>query len=357
MYLFFFFLLVSIAYDFLIRETSLLQIFRTTRNLGFFVFFMLINSFEFIDYQRFFKTLIIFTVLHSIIYLSQYLIGFSYTGLVLENEVGGSRYGGVPPYIIPSLIICLFINFNSTLNNFKKILAILFCIVILMSQSRGVISSALAIFIMYALYEHKLRFRTLIVFSILSAIVYFAIQSFLPVIQERFSNLITSIGMMNEMDHTKLEAFFHEGSIIFRWGLTYERFLYVLEDPIRILLGVGYLPDIDLVTPIFILGTFSPMLPLGFEQFNSVDILFPNIITRYGLLGSVLFLLMLYRFLRVGKLVNHSSWGEVYYVYFISLCLISFVSESFYNGQYFLMIFFLLGISIKHNRHVSLVEK
>ena len=96
------FLAVSIFYDYTYRGTSLMQIFRTTRNLGYLSFLFLIGSFKSQHYQKLFKFLITITVLHSFFYISQYIFGYSYTSyldslkVVTENESGGKRYTNGP---------------------------------------------------------------------------------------------------------------------------------------------------------------------------------------------------------------------------------------------------------------------
>lgn len=275
------FLAVSIFYDYTYRGTSLMQIFRTTRNLGYLSFLFLIGSFKSQHYQKLFKFLITITVLHSFFYISQYIFGYSYTSyldslkVVTENESGGKRYTNGPTYLIPIMVLVAYIIKNRKV---KFLLLILFLITIILGQSRGAIISVFSIFFMYTVLNKKLKLSTLIIPPVAVLIIYFLLLNFFPIIEERFVALFDEVELIDKLNFNSLEYFTQGGSFIFRLGLTYERFMYVMDDEIRMLLGVGFVPDMDITSPIFILGTHSPMLPTGFEQYNTVDVFFSEYI-------------------------------------------------------------------------------
>ena len=339
--LFFIFLSISIFYDFFLRGTTPMQIFRTIRKTGYLAFFFLIYSFGRRDYEKFIRFIVTVTVIHTILYVSQYIFSYSLTGNFIINELGGARYGNYPTYIIPILVISLFTLSSSLVN---KVLIVLLFIAILLAQSRGAIVSALSIFILYMFLKGKIKLHTLIIVSLLLFVGYNVTLNYFPIIEERFSHLFSGISIVGKMNYNNLQAFYQEGSFIFRWGVTYERFMYVIKEPVRIILGVGFVPDMDIISPIFVLGTHSPTLPTGFEQYNSVDILFPNIITRYGLVGSSIFLYFIYQLFKFSFNKKNLIWGKVLFTYLFSLLFISLINETFYNGQYFFFIFILIGI-------------
>ena len=155
------------------------------------------------------------------------------------------------------------------------------------------------------------------------------------------------------MNYNSLNDFYHEGSFLFRLGLTYERFLYVLQEPIRILLGVGFIPDMDIFSPIFVLGTYSEVMPTGFEQFNSIDILFPNIITRYGIFGSLIFINLLIVIIKLGYKNKEIITGQILITYMFSMIYISLINESFYNSKYFILIFILIGMLVSQKKSIQ----
>ncbi|MFD1294190.1 O-antigen ligase family protein [Lutibacter holmesii] len=351
--LFLVFLAISIIYDFSFRGTSLLQIFRTTRKIGYLMFFFLLGSFNWRDYKKLFVFLVLVTLLHATFYISQYIFGYSYTPsldilkVTMVNELGSARYTNGPTYIIPILVICIFTFFRT---NIKMYLVVLLVVSVILGQSRGAIISVFSILILYLYLQNKIKMATLILLPILSFIVYTLLLIYFPVINERFIHLFNEINLIGDMDYNNLNSFYHEGSFIFRFGVTYERFIYVLEDPIRILLGVGYVPDIDITHPIFTIGTISPMLPTGFEQYNSVDIFFPNIITRYGLVGSIIYLYLIITIIVFSYKNKVLLWGKILFTYLCSLIFISLINETFYNGIYFIIIFIFLGMILNEKK-------
>lgn len=346
--LFFIFLFVSILYDLFMRGTTPMQIFRTTRKTGYLAFFFLLNSFHYKDYQRLIQFLFIVTVIHAFLYIFQYILGYAFLpGKVDENELGGVRFGNSPIFLIPILVVTVFSLYKK---QYQIVFIVLFLISIVLSQSRGAIVSAISILLVYAILANKLKIISATLISLALIIGYNIIISYFPIIEERFIHLFVEINEVNRINYNDLNAFYHQGSFIFRWGVTYERLMYVLEDPVRIILGVGYIPDIDITNPIFTIGTYSSTLPTGYEQYNSVDILFPNIITRYGIIGSCIFLFLIAKFFIYSLKVKNEFWGKVLLAYLISMAFISLINETFYNGFYFLFIFFFIGLTLKENQ-------
>lgn len=354
------FLAVSIFYDYTYRGTSLMQIFRTTRNLGYLSFLFLIGSFKSQHYQKLFKFLITITVLHSFFYISQYIFGYSYTSyldslkVVTENESGGKRYTNGPTYLIPIMVLVAYIIKNRKV---KFLLLILFLITIILGQSRGAIISVFSIFFMYTVLNKKLNLSTLIIPPVAVLIIYFLLLNFFPIIEERFVALFDEVELIDKLNFNSLEYFTQGGSFIFRLGLTYERFMYVMDDEIRMLLGVGFVPDMDITSPIFILGTHSPMLPTGFEQYNTVDVFFPNILTRFGFVGSAVYIYFIISILRYSYKNKMLVYGKILLTYLISLIVISFINETFYNAKYFIILFALAQLIIYEESFKSVQTK
>ena len=346
--LFLLFLVVSILYDFILRGTTPMQIFRTTRKIGYLAFFFLINSFSWQDYQRFIKAILLLTVIHALLYISQYVIGYSFNpNDVVENELGGARYGNSQIYIIPVLVISFF-----TLTKIKTnfLIIILLIIAIVLTQTRGAIISAASVILLFLLLQNRIKLQTIIILSLLLIIGYNVTLNYFPIIGERFLQLNKEIKMVRNMDYNNLPAFYNQGSFIFRVGVTYDRFMYVLKEPVRIILGAGFMPDMDIAKPIFTVGTHSPSLPSGFEQYNSVDIFFPNIITRYGIVGSTIYLYFIYKLFIFSFKTRKMLWGKILFTYLWSMVVISFINETFYNGQYFIFIFIMIGLVLREKK-------
>ena len=348
------FLMISILYDLIFRGTTPLQIFRTVRKTGFLFVFFLINSFSFKDFKKLLFFLISITLIHSIFYISQYIFNFSFSSNdLLETELGGSRYSNSPPFVTLLLAILLFKERKQTINYYQLSIVLM---AILLTLSRGAIVSSLVVIIAFFVLKYEMKiYKLLIPFFILFLGIVISFQS-LPILATRFSNTTKEILSINKMDYSNLIDFYHQGSLTFRLGVTYERLIHVLEDPVRILLGVGFIPDMDITQKIFVIGTKSDGLPTGFEQYNSGDILYPNIITRYGILGSLLFLSLIFKIFSFSNKNKKYKYGKILYVYLISMMLTSFNNQSFYQGQVFIIIFVMIGLVLIEKKKVQYSE-
>jgi hypothetical protein len=118
--------------------------------------------------------------------------------------------------------------------------------------------------------------------------------------------------------------------------------MYVLGDPKKIILGVGFVPDFDIESKIFTLGTKSDVLPSGYEQYNTGDILYPNIITRFGILGSILFMAFIFKILQFSLKNSRFNYGKILSTYIIALLFSTFNNQSFYEAHQFLLVFILI---------------
>ncbi len=354
LFVFLIFLAVAIAYDFFTYGTTAMQIFRTTRKTGYLAFFFLINSFSLRDYQKFIYFFILLTLFHSILYISQYLFNYSFSNTeAVDTEFGAARYRNIPYYIIPFFVIILF---TISKPRIKFSISLVLFIVILLAQSRGAITATIIVLLLFFISQYRIKLRTVgYVFSFF-IISYILVPYFFPIIGIRFQSLFSELDIVGRFDFNDLNFFYHQGSFTFRLGLTYERLMYVLDDTTRIILGVGFIPDFDILKPIFILGTISPTLPAGYEQFNSADILFPNLITRYGIVGSLIFLYFIIQLFVYSYKNKGLIWGKVLFTYLLALSIISLNSDTFYNGQNFIMIFILMGMVTK-SKLMSQIQK
>jgi len=233
----------------------------------------------------------------------------------------------------------------------------LFVLVSVLTQSRGAIISVFSIFMIYFYHEEKIKIQSVILITLLLVTFYFIVNIYLPDLLIRFEEGLQQITNLNNINYNyNLTALRFQGTFIFRIGILYERFIFVLQHLSTIILGVGFIPDMDIMLPIFKLGTHSPTLPTGFEQFNTVDIFYPNIITRYGIIGSIIYLYILLQIGKYAILHRKYMWGKILLSYLFALVSISFINETFYNVQIFLIIFMMIGYIIHEKQNMTLTK-
>jgi hypothetical protein len=340
--IFLLFLTTAILYDFIFQGTTASQIFRSVRNIGFLFFFFIINSFSFLNYKRLMIFLTYFTVIHSLIYISQYVFNFSFfSNTLIETDLDGVRYSNSPPFITIVLVLLIFKK-KKHLLVYSQIFVVL--LATLLTLSRAAVVSSLVVVLLYIILKHANRIYKLIIpFSIVFSLA-FSILAYSPLLKYRFVSTANQASSLAKIDFDNLTDFYHQGSLTFRLGLTFERLMYVLDDTKRIILGVGFVPDIDIKRSIFVIGTKSDLLPTGYEQYNSGDILYPNIITRYGILGSFFFLYFLFSIFSFFKSNIKYNYAKISYVYIISMLLLTFNNQSFYQSHVFVIFFILIGM-------------
>lgn len=342
LFIFVLFLAICILYDYFVRGTTAMQIFRTTRKTGYLAFFFLINSFSKRDYISFLKILVVLTLINSIAYILQSALGINYGSQdVLVNESGGARYANSPFFLIPAFVYTLYAS--SKIKVYRLYLAV-FIIAIILAQSRGTIIAAGVSLFIFLLLEKKQKLSKLIVISVFAIVLVNVTMRFFPAIGVKFEDGYEQIESVNEMNFNDLNTFYYNGSFIFRVGVTYERITYVLQDFTTSIIGVGFIPDIDITNSVFIIGTKSPLMPTGIEQYNSADVFLPNIITRYGIVGSALFIYLIVQMFVYAYKNKRVFFGGILLSYLFSLLFISMTSDTFYNGQNYFYIFILLGI-------------
>lgn len=339
------FLSISVLYDIFIMGTTLSQSFKTLRNFGFLFFFFILDKFKFKDYNFFLSFILNITIIHSIIYISQYIFGFSFFVDSLKSVMGQLRFSNSPPFLYISLVLFLF----EKKSNYVKILIILIAILCTLSRAAlivAIISIFCALIYKYKYNLFKVAFSMTLIYLIFSFII-----SYSTSLNNRITDANEQISSVSSLDFDNLNSFYHQGSLIFRLGLTYERLMYVLEDPKKIILGVGFVPDIDIEKKIFTLGTKSEVLPSGYEQYNTGDILYPNIITRFGIFGSLLFMTIIFKILQFSLKNIRFNSGKILATYMIALLFSSFNNQSFYEAQQFMLIFMLIPL-IFHEKFI-----
>lgn len=353
------FLIVSVSYDFFFRDNSFFSIFRTTRHILFFLFFFYLESFNKSHYKKVFNFLIIVTFLHSTIYMSQYIFNYSYTTYldslkaVTHNEFGYSRYTNGPTFIMPSLILVLFSKYNKIL---KNLIILVFFTTVILTQGKGLLFLFLTTLLFHQILIKKVKIENLL-FSLPFLLLLMPILSSLLLNSFSFQRIFLLVNEYQNiyyLDLDNLVDWQHSGSFIFRLGLIIERYKYIITEIDMILLGVGYLSDAELLRPIFELGTISPNLQSGFEQFNTKDILFPNLLTRYGILGSFIFLKIPYTILRLNVAKIKRIESKFIFLLLVAIFINSFFNYTIYNTFNFISIFIFLGYAKHYNKKINL---
>lgn len=304
-----------------------------------YLLFKLLTRNQLHDFLKFF---VFASVIGCVYYIGSLSIGYS-------RFVDDRVFIRFPSTIIFSACIIPFLNY-SNLRNFLLFSFLLFSLIFF--TSLGTIAAFLAIIICIIFFSKRISFfpKYLIFIIFLIGIPYIYINT----IYEAGFASIFGIDALFDFNSYSLLYFFHQGSINFRLGMLLERFYYVASDIQYALFGLGFLPDhLRVDEQIFTIGTDNSMLPFGFEQLNSRDILFPNMITRLGLVSTSL-LIILYlreiikRLFFSSEIIRYSSTT----LFIISYSFFSFSDNTYFRPETFLLLFLCNLLDIHRKKSV-----
>ena len=144
-----------------------------------------------------------------------------------------------------------------------------------------------------------------------------------------------------------ITEFYHGGSFQFRLAMFAERVFYLI-DKNRLFFGHGFIPDSKLTSQIFILGTQTDNYSFGIEQYNSADILYVNLINRFGLIGFFLFIgIFIYLF----KFKKYNKFFILSLLFF--LLITSFNSNLLYRMNNFVLLFLIIFFEIEYRLKIN----
>ena len=265
----------------------ILLLFRSFFLVAIFLLIRMLNKKEFLALCR----LLLYACLTVILFWFFQVNFFSFE----DVSSAFTRYGGYPNILFFTTILILFLVKNLTI---KALLLMLVGISTAYALSFGLIGSYfLAIIVYYFLRKNNVLYFSFISIF-LTAIIFSSISTFFPQVGERFLFLTEDVLDYQTFLQSNFIDYFHDGSLNFRLAMVYERLNYVTQDLQTAIFGMGFYPDSQLKEQIFYLGTKSDLY-LGFEQLNTRDILYPNIITRFGLIALLIFFYVILRLIQI----------------------------------------------------------
>lgn len=358
-YIYFFFigLFVLISYDFYWRNNDALSIFKSTRHL---IFLLAINlkGFDESIIKRTFNLIILSGFFISILFLFEVLFNINF--LPFEFQYDDSSIVNRPLYS-PLFLTLFIILLIPAKRSFKKLFFLfVFFLSLFISSSFGSIFSIFIVLLIYFYFKYKFSIQRVFLVGFSSALVFFSAD----IINNSLSNKGISVKEifsfnLNNINEDYLNELRFSGSGSFRIAVLIERLYYVISDSERFIFGAGFTPDQDLKNKLFVVGTESPSLYVGYEQYNSKDIFLPNIITRFGIILSIYFLFTIYKFfvfLSKNKFFNYYFF--LGFLFMTSLIFRSFNNNTFFDGiNYFILFLFLTNDNILVNISNSKFEK
>ena len=337
------FLLVMALYifvDIYFTGTSTNDVFRVTRTWLLLLFAFAIPYFDRNDIEDAMKWLYYLTMIHLVVFAFQPVLGYNLGGLV-------SSYGGIMRYYnLPFFWLFAFwyTYFKINVGNKAKALIMTFFIVcLLISITRSILFSIFAC-MLFAFLLFEKRANSLWK-SLLFAAVGVAVLLLIPNVRVRVLEGVDEISIIGDID--SIFATLKESpdmNFIFRVAHLVERFLFVLEDAKKTIFGLGFISEDSLSYDYFLIGLRDDSGHI--VQLDTADNSWSNLLIRFGIVGTVLFVLWLfYSFIKPFLRAKTTTWGRVGLMYIVSSLLLSTSSSNLYMPIMYIPLIFILEIA------------
>ena len=322
--------------------------------LSLFVFCLL----NYQDYQKLIKILFYITFITSILYCLQCVTGqqlLAYTLDVYETPTSNGlyRFYNSPPLIQYYLCISLFYK-EIISKKWRVIAPIVFMLAILLSNGRTAIITSLIIICIINFIIGKFK-KQIKIYALLGIL----ILAFYPLMSQRMDNdgkTSSDIEYILKGDIFEGDYQSKDGmTMLYRFAWVYERWLYLKKQPFpEIIFGLGMVHDG--MTEVnqryhFLYGLINKETG-NVAQVRTPDIAWGNYLTCYGVLGTILFFMILFRLIRILYQIREQ---DTIAIILYSILLTSFISS--FSGTEFSEPYNLIGVSLFFNYIIKNEQK
>jgi len=338
-----------IFYDIFFSGNSLSNVLIESRIYLFLLILKLIDRIDLKNTFTLINSIAVIVSIKSVIYVSQYIFSieiFETSEFLLSiNKYSG--FIGFSPLIIIFLL-------NKSNKNFTDIFFIIFLFLSsICLGSSGYIITNLTVLLCWFYFQKRAFKFGFILLSIIPIVIFTLFFSSQTISNDGTYNDIStdykemSSFLSNYNSSNDITEFYHGGSFQFRLAMFAERVIYLIDNN-RLFFGHGFTPDSKLTSQIFILGTHTDSYSFGIEQFNSADILYVNLINRFGLIGFFLFMgIIIYLF----KFKKYNKFFILSILFF--LLITSFNSDFLYRMYNLVLLFLIFFMEIEYRLKIN----
>lgn len=323
--IFFIFLFIACSIDFLMNETPISDIFKTSRHFIFILFVYLLPSYSYEEISKALKLVFILTIFQLFLFLTQPITGinlFSAYGIIEATQLKIERFAILPPFLI-FLYIWYTIN-KSKVINIKSFILILTFIAFVLTLTRSLLLVVIMMFIINIFIFSKINHYKKIFIIITSLFVIFSLSFYEP-ISKRFSEASTEINSLNKKV---------EGNMSFRFLLASERLNYISKNLQYSIFGLGFISE----------NNFKGNFKIGLLneknhviQLDTGDISWALFFVRLGILGTIIYV-SIYIMLMIYFYKNKAStYGKIGFLYIFAYLFLSTAGTIIAQGVFILI--------------------
>lgn len=328
------YLIITLVVDIVVNDIDIESIIRTSRQWLLLFLFQPLRKLQTTTLVNAVKYLFRITIIISLINVFEYFTGIHI--LTKTYVEGGSSIirGALPPTLAYFFSLMVYGNAYKLSKNRKIVSLVILILGLLISSTRSILFAVVLgfAFIDYFRSSNKLKSVSRVLFVGIIAIV---ALSFMPSMQSRLDDMKTELLSFDNQNVS--------GNTSFRLLVLAERYDYLTQDPLRYCFGIGNVTE----------KNFRSTFDLGIVnedntviQLDNGDTAWAILIIRIGIIGTILFLLFWYGYVKfVWSKNNAISIAFIGYLAF-SILLLSFASSEIFCS-YFFIVPFIVAILIK----------
>jgi hypothetical protein len=320
--IFFIFLFVACSIDFLVNETSISDIFRTSRHYIFILFVYLLPSYSSDEILKAIKLVFILTIFQLFLFLTQPITGillFSPYGILEAIQLSKERFAILPPFLI--FMYIWYTIYKSKFENIKKLILILTFIAFVITLTRSLILVVILMFIINIFIFSKINHYKKFFIIITSLFVIFSLSFYEP-ISKRFSEASTEINSLNKKV---------EGNMSFRFLLASERLDYISKNIQYSIFGLGFISE----------NNFKGNFKIGLLdeknhviQLDTGDIAWATFFVRLGIIGTIIYILIYIKLMIYFYKNKSFAYGKIGFLYIFAFFFLSTAGTIIAQGAF-----------------------
>lgn len=314
-YFFLFFLLCSLI-DIVVNHTPLISQIKALRGYIPLILLLVIHKVRREEILAYLKLLIVISTLFSFIFVLEQIIGVEITGA--RHTSGGARAPVVPPITLLCFAVML-VSKHVVSTKLKILFFISLFSNLVASGSRSIFLSYIFVFCLFLISSKPTVKKTiLVVFACIAVAFVFSTDN---ILSKRFNE---SKGDIASVQANSGEV---EGNFSFRILLMSERLEYVANSVQYTLFGIGNIEERNIKREIFHIGLKDDKGRV--YQVETADIAWAVAFLRWGILGTILYLLVPFR----QMILYYYRNRKIPYSYglFLYLCANLFVTSWTYS--------------------------
>jgi hypothetical protein len=299
-----YFVLIEVIVSLYIYKYAPAVVVRVLRSYLFFLSFLIFSAYDIKQLNRLMIILVWITFAQALIYDFQNVVGTQILNQGLDeaaavsdsNAMGGLiRFYNTPVFLVAAYAYLMIFR-----SQFKKsnwwLLLLTFFSVVLLSMHRSLLISFVMVTILSYLRSVDV-YKRIMLFGVTVALFFLSINLLPERLSSGFSNLSELGGLSLRPGFVSANYVQNqdENSSMYRAYHFIERLQYVLEKPIRVAFGIGFLTeDAPQASQLnFIVGIEKEGQPGEVDQIDTGDITWSQLILQLGLVGTLLYLYMI----------------------------------------------------------------